>query len=148
MEFVWISRWSWAVLRRWHGRWTCTEATWPSATQRSSSSTSSNGWWRWPPAWPSVSGGGCRTSSPMCTHRCCRSVPKMHEDFFLFLCWKAPFRLTQQSGSREERWRGSQFIVISTWRDACQEIIRCSETLCCWVTADNGLYLPLALSIL
>lgn len=71
---VWTSRWSWAVRRRWRGRWTCTGATWPSATRRSSSSPSSRGWWRWRPAWPSGSGGGCLTSSPTCTRRCCRLV--------------------------------------------------------------------------
>lgn len=71
---VWPFRWSWAAPRKWRGRWTCTGATWPSATRRSSSSTSSSGWWRRPPAWPSASGGGCRTSSPTCIRRCCRSV--------------------------------------------------------------------------
>lgn len=68
------SRWSSAALKKWRGRWTCTAATWPSATRRSSSWTSSSAWWRWRPAWPSASGGGCRTSCPTCTRRCCRCV--------------------------------------------------------------------------
>lgn len=107
-----MTRWSWAVLRRWHGRWTCTEATWPSATQKSSSSTLSRGWWKWPPAWPSVSGGGCHTLCPMCTRRCCRLVT--HNEwralFFSFcseniLPWFFFTIGEQKSSYFDRRWR-------------------------------------------
>lgn len=66
------SRWRSAVRRRWLGKLTCTEDTWPSATPRSSNSVSSNAWWKWPAAWPSVSGGGCPMWCPTCTHPFCR----------------------------------------------------------------------------
>lgn len=100
-------RWKWAVRRRWPGRWTCTADTWPSATPRNSSSASSSAWWRWPAAWPSVSGGGCPMWCPTCTRLSCRCVRHPNTSTGLWpgaakhrcpglvcrLCWTAGMKL-------------------------------------------------------